>query len=825
MKSLRSRLILISMVMLAAAAAGCVAERVHDQGITAFEHGEYEEGLTKLQQAAQKDPGNLAYRLDLRSHQESAVQKLIAAADDARANGRPEVAEMSYRRVLVLEPGNDRARNGLEHLRADRLHTERIARAEAELTGKQLDAAEGDVRAVLAEDPGFAPALALATRIEQARGPVTLVPRLQSRDARPVTLQFRDAPTKMVFEVLARQTGVNFIFDKDVKSDGKTTIFVSQVPVEDAIDLILTQNQLARQILADNMVLIYPNTSAKQKDYQDQIVHTFYLANAAPKDAESMLKTVLDAKTLYIDDRSSSITLRDTPEHVRMAEKLIASMDEPEPEVIMEVEVLEISHTLADQLGINYPTNVAFAPTPVAAAAAGNAAAGLVLADLGRQNSNTITVSSLSASVDLLKTVGDSNVLSSPRIRAKNKEKAKILVGDRVPVITSGTSATTGGSYSTSSVQYLDVGLTLEVQPTIHGDGNVEIKMALEVSSITKTLNVPIGNGGTTLAYEIGTRNANTLLELKDGETQVLAGLIQDSDTRTSNHIPGLGDLPVLGRLFGSNGTSRSKSEIVLSITPRVIRAPRRPPSDMTEFWYGTESQTRSVPFAGQSPVTTRDAASATPVAEHTQPVAGGVTQSVGGTDSVLPVTNSSGPRPVPALITSSAAAPAAVTAADAAVNGPSGPSAGSDQKPAAAEKAKHADSKPAVTLEGPSTAKVGDEVSIAVRLTSGEPLGRVHAQVRFDATAFQLLGAEPGDLAPAGETPKVDLRPGGAQLDLVTGADAPIAGGGSVIKLRLKAVAERAASTIASQVTLVGQDGVAIAATAATPLQIAISP
>src|SRR6266446_3568763 len=406
-----------------------------------------------------------------------------------------------------------------------------------------FDAAAIEVHAVLAEDPGFPAATALLSKIELARGPTAAVPRLKTRDDRPVSLQFRDAPTKMVFEALARQTGLNFIFDKEVKSEGKTTIFVNQVPVEQAIDLILAQNQLGRQVLSENIALIYPNTAAKQKEYRDEIVHIFYLTNAAPKDAESLLKTVLGTKTMFVGEHSSTLVMRDTPEHVRMAEKLVASLDVPESEVIMEVEVLEITHSLLEQLGINYPTNVSLSLTkPPNSGNPGQS--GLVLGDLAvpaKQNKNTITVSSLGVSVDLLKQVGVTNVLSSPRIRARNREKAKILVGNRLPVVTSGTSATVGGAFSTSNVQYIDAGLTLEVQPTIRNDGNVAIKISLEVSSIVKQISVPIGNGGTTLAYEIGTRNASTLLELKDGETQVLAGLIQESDQRNSTRIPGLG--------------------------------------------------------------------------------------------------------------------------------------------------------------------------------------------------------------------------------------------------------------------------------------------
>jgi len=813
----------LCVLLLSALIAGCATERLRRESVKAFEQGAYEEAIANLEEAVRNDPSNLELRLELRLRLEAAVQQLITAADRARANGDRESAATSYRRVLTLEPGNDRALRGLKGVQADRRHAERTAKAEQLFAAKQIDAAELEVHAVLAEDPGFAAATALLSRIELARGPTSAVLRLKTRDERPVSLQFRDAPTKMVFEALARQTGLNFIFDKDVKSEGKTTIFVNQVPVEQAIDLILAQNQLGRQVLSENIALIYPNTAAKQKEYRDEIVHTFYLTNAAPKDAESLLKTVLGTKTLFVDEHSSTLVMRDTPEHVRMAEKLVASLDVPEPEVIMEVEVLEITHSLLEQLGINYPSNVSFSLTkPPNSEGAGTT--GLVLGDIAKQNKNTISVSSLGVSVDLLKQVGVTNVLSSPRIRARNREKAKILVGNRLPVVTSGTSATVGGAFSTSNVQYIDAGLTLEVQPTIHNDGNVAIKISLEVSSIIKQISVPIGNGGTTLAYEIGTRNASTLLELKDGETQVLAGLIQDTDQRNSSHIPGLGDLPILGRLFGSNGTTRDKNEIVLSITPRLIRTQPRPSSETTEFWYGTESQTRSGPFASGA------AAGSAPAGSGAAPVVpGGVSFGAGsavGNAPAAPV--SSGPRAVPSRIDAAARKPPAADAAAAAP--PDAKAAASKPADTAAADATAvaqgaaADSRPQVTIEGPETAKVGDEVSVSVKLASTSPLGRIRTQVGFDASALQLVSAEPGDLAPSGETPKVETKPGGVQLELAGSEGAPVSGGGTLLNLRFRVVAARPAIAIATQVVLVGEDGVAVAATQATPLKIAVA-
>jgi general secretion pathway protein D len=180
---------------------------------------------------------------------------------------------------------------------------------------------------------------------------------------------------------------------------------------------------------------------------------------------------------------------------------------------------------------------------------------------------------------------GTTSVLANPRIRVKNKEKARIHIGDRVPVITT-TAAATGGFVS-ESVSYLDVGLKLEVEPLIHLEDEVGIKVALEVSNIVKEVR---GTSTGTLAYQIGTRNANTMLRLKDGETQILAGLISDEDRRTASRVPGIGELPVLGRLFSATKDTTGKNEIVLLITPRLVRTLARPDARTIEFAAGTEA-------------------------------------------------------------------------------------------------------------------------------------------------------------------------------------------------------------------------------------------
>lgn len=760
-----SKVLLIALGLLAGL-VGCATAELHNEGLANVQEGRYEEGLKKLEQAAAESPGNAMYRLDLKAKREEAIRTLIADADRARSIEKFDEAEQIYRRVIGIEAGNDRALRGLELLERDRRHVEIMAQAERDFDQGRMDEADARVRTVLAEDPGFGPANSMRARIDSARGPRNVTPRLKTKDNRSVVLQFRDASTKMVFEVLARQTGINFIFDKDIKSDGTTTIFVQNVAVEQAIDLVLGQNQLARQVLSDNMVLIYPNTPAKQAEYQDQIVRTFYLTNAEPKHAMEMLKTMLNAKTLFVDERAGAVVIRDTPEAVRMAERLIASIDVPESEVMMEVEVLELTRTTMQELGIKYPQHVTLTPTPLAGEP-------LVVEDIKNQDSTTIQVSSISATIDLAKSVGTTNVLASPRIRARNHEKANILIGQRVPVITSSTVVSGGGEGTNTNVQYVDVGLKLSVEPTIYLDGDVAINVNLEVSTIISVVVVE-----NTQAYQLGTRNASTLLRLKDGETQILAGLISDQDRRTSTHVPGLGDLPLLGRLFGSRKDEIEKTEIVLSITPRIIRSQPRPGSEDTEFWYGTQSTLRSAPLAAGS------ATSGSGSGGGTQTSASGVTG----------------------------------TATDAAATAPEGADEDTLSGPLP---------RPTLSWDGPGQVRVGQDFDVTLNVASEAELTSIRSAVRFDSAVFEITGADAGGIVPAeareAAKPVVDQRNGRTQLEIKDGS---VSGAGVLLVLHVRALSPRPASMFAvQQFAAVYADGRPVPAMAPRPLVVVVTP
>jgi general secretion pathway protein D len=422
---------------------------------------------------------------------------------------------------------------------------------------------------------------------------VHLVPTLGALYKKPINLEFRDASVKMVFEALSRTTGINFIFDREVKSDLKTTVFLKQTSLEDSIDVILTTNQLDKKILNASSVLIYPSNPAKIKEYQDLIVKAFYLANVEAKQTATMLKTVLKVKEVFVDDRNNMLILRETPETILLAEKLIALLDRDEPEVMLDVAVLEVNRTRLLNLGIQFSDQLTISPlggTETPGGSTGTATRTFKLSDLMHLNRDLLGITVPSATVNLQHKDGDANLLANPRLRVRDREKAKILIGDRVPVVT--TTSTPNG-FVAESIQYIDVGLKLEVEPTIHLRDEIGLKISLEVSSLVSSIRTNNGSQ----AFQIGTRNYQSALRLNDGETQILAGLLSDEERSAGNRFPLVGSLPVLGRLFSSQSDNKQKTEIVMSITPHLIRNIRRKEPAAETFWSGTEATLRTKPL------------------------------------------------------------------------------------------------------------------------------------------------------------------------------------------------------------------------------------
>ena len=795
----------LTVTLLVASLWGCAAgSQQHKEGLALLDQGRYEEGLAKLDEATRLGPEQLSYRTALLTQRERVISRLLAAAEAERRAGRTDKARAGYESILRLDAQSTPARNGLAILDADKRHLP-IFEESLDLFNKgNFEGARVALKPVLLENPTNEEAQVLLRRIDEKSNSDALSnPSLRGKFKKPVSLQFRDANLKMVFEALSRTSGINVLMDKDVKPDIKTSIFVKDVSVEDAIDLILLQNQLEKKVVSDNTVFVYPNTPAKLKDYQDLKIRSFHLSNADPKQMLTMIKTLLKTKDIFIHEKTNSIVIRDTPDAIRLAERLIADQDSPEPEVMLEVEVLEVQRSHLSEIGIKFPDQLTLTAQGTATTSGtGTGAAstaGLTLDDLRNLTSkNILTSPALAMGFNFHSDHGDVNVLASPRIRAKNREKAKIMIGDRVPIITNAiTPIATGAPVITGNVQYLDVGLKLEVEPDINPDNLVSIKVSMEVSSITKE--VPNVQSGT-LAYQIGTRNASTVLRLRDGETQVLAGLINDQDRKTTVEIPFLGLIPVIGRLFSTHRNDNVKSEIVLSITPHVVRSSKVRDARELEYWTGTETSLRNAPVMLR------------PMGSVAVSSAGTPSGQTGGQAGQIP------PRSrVPPIVPAAPRSPAAEAGA---------PTSQVEGAPAAVAAGNAA---PLVLAwQGPNQAKVGDQISLTINSNSGLGVRSLGLLVGFDAAVLKVVNVAEGDLLKQADpsanfTKTIDQDAGQIVVDLASQSGVS-ARSGTVVAITFEVTAAVPESQInISRIVPAGADGAVIAVAPPTSHKLAL--
>lgn len=569
--------ILLLLLLAGCASKGSVPEQAYQQGRVLLEQGKPEEGLAALKKGLDADPGNIELRSYYFLQRDNWLSKLLLQGNNARFAHRWQEAEAAYKRVLAIDENNLSALDGLKDAQKGVQRDEAITQARELLAANDAGGARDKLRPVLAEEPGNPDARTLYSQIEQKLAVSnSAAARLQPRFRKPVSLEFKDAPIKTVFEMLSKSSGINFMLDRDLRPDLKVSVFVKHTTIEDALQNILSTNQLARKIINENSVLIYP--ASKKADYEEMVVRTFYLSNVEPKQAETLLKTMVKVKDIFVDDKLNILVIRDSADVVRMAEKLLASYDLGDPEVLLEVEVLEVNSTKLEELGARYPNQMAVSVQ-------GSQGKGkLTFNEIKNFNSNmgVVAFNDPSFVLNLLETEGVGKLLTNPRIRVKNHKKAKIHIGDKVPVITTTNTAT---GFSSGSVSYLDVGLQLEMEPSVKLNDEVSMDVNLEVSNIVKEV-----KSGDTLAYQIGSRKANTTLRLKNGETQVLAGLINDLERANTDKVPGLANLPIIGRLFRNERNQGDRTEIVMLITPRVVRNIAPPDASLVEFSTGTDS-------------------------------------------------------------------------------------------------------------------------------------------------------------------------------------------------------------------------------------------
>lgn len=445
---------------------------------------------------------------------------------------------------------------------------------------------------------------------------------LHLKSTKPITLKFKDAKIKDVFKILTQLSGINFVFDDGVK-DTPISIFLENASFQQALDLLTDMNKLSTQNLNETTALVYQRTPDKSKQYENMMLRTFHLNYMEAKKAINLIRTMVQVRKAYVNEDSNSLVIRDTKDIVDVVEKILDANDMPEAEVVLDVEVIEVSDKNAQNIGLllnpynvqvgafrngnlmsttlsaatSTPATTTTDTTGAAPTTTSTSIGNLVNAFNYRSFGAYVTVPN--ATFNFGKTLTKGEVLSNPKIRVKNKEKAKFNVGTRLPIVTTTVSS---GTVSQASVQYVDVGVKLNAEPTIQLNNEITIKLSLEVSQqIGGTQNV---SGASVVT--IGTRNLDTVLSLKDGETSVIGGLREYRKSNGKNQIYLLSDIPLIGSLFTNSDTSKDKTELILAITPRLVRGVPVPLPGLDSFSSGKEdhpSLTRPMSSFDQEPV------------------------------------------------------------------------------------------------------------------------------------------------------------------------------------------------------------------------------
>lgn len=569
--------------------AGCAAEKAFKKGAKTAAMGDIDGAVVYYQEALTLEPDNLSYRIELEKARTAAAMNHFSKGEAYQKERKYDAAEIEFQIALLMDPTFRKAEYAIIQVRKLRDSDDHYKKGLGLLDAKKNAEARSAFKKSLSLNPKNEAAKTALEKLKEVRTRLDGF-ELSLKSTKPITLKFKDTGIKEVFEIISKLSGINFIFDEDLK-DQKISIFLQDATFEQAMELLLLTNKLFAKVVTENTVIIIPKTPAKIKQYQDLVIQTVFLSHIEAKKAVNLLRALLQLKQVHVNEELNALIIRDEPERIKLAQKVIEANDIPDAEVMMEVEIIEVSRDKLSELGLNLSTSSLsagiYSPDAIAKQDSGFATSMTYgqLKDLS-SNSNLLFSPLPQAVFNFKKTQGGVRTLANPKIRVVNNGKAKIHIGDRVPIIT--TTAQVGVGTQTN-VQYQDVGVKLNVEPNIHIEQDVTIKLSLEVSSIGTPLTDP--NTKLVVAYQIGTRSAETVLNLRDGETQVIGGLIRDDERNTKVVIPLLGEIPILGRLFSTNSDQKNKSDILLAITPHVLRSVEIPSEDVTTIWSGREEE------------------------------------------------------------------------------------------------------------------------------------------------------------------------------------------------------------------------------------------
>ena len=512
----------------------------------------YDLAVAEYTKLLRDNPDNRDARAGLERAKLRASQDHFTRARRLSATGNLEESLVEYQLAAELNPGNAEIERELQDTRSQ-LRTKVAIREDGKTRLESLIA-----QSLSAPLPGAA---------------------LPADAKLPESVVFRDANARDVYSAIGKFTNLSVAFDPTFR-DQPVSIDLRNEPLGDALNKLSNATRNFWRSTGDRGIIVVPDTAAKRREYEEEVYRTFYLSNADLKETIDILRIVVDARRIAALTATNAITIRDTPERINAAGKIISAIDKARPEVIIDVELLEVNRTHLSEFGLQLASPTASGtPTGINGQADVNRA-GLSLRDLTSLTSADVLLTNLpSLYYRLLKSDGATRILANPQLRTTEGIPAQARFGERVPVPVTTFAPIAAGGVQTqpiTSFNYEPIGVNIDITPRMHHDDAVSLALKIELSSISGT-----GFGG---LPTFGSRSISTVIRLKDGETNMLAGLIRDEERKTIATIPLIGDIPVLGRLFSYNHKETTETDIILTLTPRIVRVLNLTAEDLQPF-------------------------------------------------------------------------------------------------------------------------------------------------------------------------------------------------------------------------------------------------
>jgi len=551
-------------LLVALAALPALADKAKDlfaKGQDAEARQNYEAAFDFFKQAYDLKPKDLRYRASFERTRFEAGAAIVHQGQKLREDGKLDEAVAAFQKALQIDPASF------------------IAKQELTRTLKMIN----DQKNPPPQAAG--PPSGLERKIQEAAGPVELAPI----SVVPITVKLTDK-SDMVYRTIGQLAGINVLFDPDYTAR-QIKVELNGVTLEEALEITALESKTFWRPVTPNTIFVAQDNPAKRKELEQSVLKTFYLSNLSQptelQDVVNAIRAVLDVQRVQQLLSQNALVVRGTPDQIALAEKLVEDLDKPRPEVIIDIAVMQVSKDRSRTLGLNPPTSATVtlqsnvnsttstsstSSTTSTTGTSGTTTNGINLNTFANLNATNFQVVIPSANLSVVMGASDTKLIQNPQIRALDNQKATLKIGDRVPVATGSFQPGIGGvginPLVNTQFQYLDVGVNIDVTPHVHSNGEVTLKISMDVSAVTGQQNI----GGISQPI-IGQRKIEHEIRLRDGEANLLGGIMEDQQTKQLSGIPGLAQIPILKYLFGQTTQDHSENEIVFAIVPHIIRS------------------------------------------------------------------------------------------------------------------------------------------------------------------------------------------------------------------------------------------------------------